>query len=137
MRHYEVRAFAPYHYAMLGGEEATVKRFESNNNVGRSGYCNDELLVCAGIMMPWSGYGISWAMLSPNAKRHYHFVHRAVLEGLNYFIAAHRLRRVEANVDARSDDAKHWATHLGFVFESWMPSYGPNGETFIKYVRIK
>lgn len=142
MRDYRVKAFEPYHYIMLNkyadmDSETILKRFESNGNVGRSGYCDNELLVCAGIMMPWQGYGISWALLSPNASKHPHFVHKAVLEGLHYFINRFKLRRVEANVNIQEEKARRWATHLGFREESVMPAYGPNGETFIRYVIIK
>lgn len=146
-----MRAFEAHHYIMLKDDleahfgfnglqldaERIARNFANNGNVGRSGFCNDQLLVTAGIMMPWSGCGVAWALLSGDAKHHVHFVHRAVLEGLHYFIDRFQLRRVEANVDLNVEPAVRWVLKLGFKAESIMPNYGPKGEVFAKYVILK
>lgn len=108
--------------------------FANNGNVGRSGFCDNKLLVCAGLLVPWHGLGIAWALLSVDAAQHRYFVHKAVVEGLQYFIYRLKLKRIEANVNELLPQAKSWVRHLGFVEESVMPLYGPSGETFIKYV---
>ena len=113
---------------------SVARQFAWNSNVGRSGFFQNQLLGCAGIVIPWPGYGIAWAMLSRTAKFHKVFIHRSVLTTLDHFIHARQLRRVEANVDAHQATAMQWVERLGFKFESSMPNYGPKGELFYKYV---
>ncbi len=149
MRDYQVRAFEPHHYVMLAEDPKSIfngldldfKRiaanFANNGSYGRSGFCNSELLVSAGVMTPWPHYGVAWAILASNAANHPFFVHRAVAEGLWYFIHRLKLQRLEANVCDDLPQAKRWATHLGFYEESIMPKYGPRGETFRKYVILR
>lgn len=151
MRNYEVRPFEPYHYLMLAESpkssfslrhlnidpDKLIARFSGDECYGRSGFCNGELLICAGVLAPWPNRGIAWALLSDSAKRHIHFIHKAVLEGLEYFIFRLKLHRIEADVCDDLPKAQEWAKHLGFVEESIMPNYGPRGETFIKYVILR
>jgi len=142
---YEVRPFETHHYLMLIDDlgsigmdfEKLAANFANNGNYGRSGFCNNELLVCAGIMSPWPHTGVAWALLSSKAKHHVHFVHKAVKEGLWYFIHRFKLNRVEANVCDDLTKAKHWVERLGFEEESTMPKYGPHGETFKRYVILR
>lgn len=146
MRSYEVRPFEPHHYIMLVEDPKSTYSMHGINSdplavaqlfkkhFGRSGFCNNELLVCAGVMLPWPGYGVAWALLSSNARKHPWFVHRAVKEGLQYFIKRLGLRRVEANVNEGLPHALKWVLKLGFEEESVMPKYGPRGETFRKFV---
>lgn len=150
MTNYEVRAFEAHHYLMIKDDLESAygirldyldsariaHNFANNGNVGRSGFYCNRLLICAGIMMPWRGLGTAWAMLSSEAKNHPYFVHKAVMEGLEYFILRFKLKRVEANVSDELDPAKRWVERIGFIEESKMPCYGPRGETFIRYVML-
>lgn len=151
MRRYEVKPFETHHYMMIADDNASTfgmrglqidfqkiaNNFANNGNYGRSGFCDGELLVCAGIMSQWPGVGVAWALISGNGRKHYHFVHRAVREGLEYFIQRLKLNRVEANVNDDLEAAKRWVEVLGFSEESVMPKYGPRGETFRKYVILR
>ncbi len=151
MRNYQVRPFETHHYLMLMDDinstfgmrdvqidfEKIAANFANNGNYGRSGFCDGELLVSAGIMCPWPGLGVAWAIISGNGRKHNYFVHKAVLEGLQYFSDRLKLRRIEANVCDDIEIAKLWVLHLGFCEESVMPKYGPRGETFRKYVILK
>jgi hypothetical protein len=99
----------------------------------------NELVGCAGILIPWQGRGICWAMLDkglPQGPMKDRIgVHRLVRRGLEQIIAEEGLTRVEANVQDDFPLAQAWVLSLGFQPESRMPKY--RGEqTFTHYVRF-
>lgn len=100
-----------------------------------TGWCKERAVACAGVMLPWPGYGVAWALVTRWARDEAGMdIHRAVVRGLRDVIRTHALRRVEANVDASFGLGRRWVTALGFTEESVMPHYGPEGQTFVKYV---
>lgn len=146
MSAYELRLFEPHHYIMLAesieaargrqldGDKARMARAFDTNGLARSGFYQNALIVTAGVFTPWQGYGVAWALLAPNAKRHAFFIHKVVKQGLAEFTYRLKLRRLEANVDAALPQAVRWVEKLGFTEESIMPKYGPQGQTFRKFV---
>jgi hypothetical protein len=44
--------------------------------------------------------------------------------------------RVQASIDINHVVRRRWAEFMGFHAESTMPRFGPDGETFIRYVKI-
>jgi len=119
---------------MTVDKERLAAKFSSEFNVGMTGFYDNEVLGCAGIIMPWRHVGIAWALISQKGREHKFFVHRAVKFYLYQYIQRLQLRRVEANVIADLNVARRWARSLGFREESMMIKYGPNGETYMRYV---
>jgi len=143
---YSLRPFEPWHYVMLAetieaargrmldGDKARMARSFDTEGLARSGFCDNALIVTAGVFTPWTGYGITWALVVPNAQRHARFIHTVVKQGLSEFIFRLKLRRLEANVDESQAQAIKWVEKLGFEEESTMPKFGPQGQTFRKFV---
>ena len=94
------------------------------------------LVGCAGVMIPWSGLGYAWAVVTDAARQSPRAIHRATREHLDQIIREHGLRRVEASVQADVPRNVKWARALGFDVESEMKGWGPKGETFLKMVRF-
>lgn len=102
---------------------------------GYTGRLDDgTLCACAGIVVPWPGLGMAWAVVSPVGTRHPVGVHRAVLWGLHYLARDMGLRRVETTVRADFPRGRRWAQALGFQEESLMPKYGADGSDHLRYV---
>ena len=99
----------------------------------------NELVGCAGILIPWAGRGIAWAMLDKalltGPARDRIGVQRHVRRLFEVIIAEEGLVRVEADVQPSFTLAHAWVKALGFVPESEMPEFR-NGETFTRYVRL-
>lgn len=98
-----------------------------------TGFDGDRVLFCAGVIPIWEGRGEAWSLLGSDLKRDFLKIHNAVLR----FFEVCDLRRIEANVDPNSDCAKRWVELLGFKFEGVMASYWPNGESTMRYARVK
>ena len=141
---YELRAFEPHHYIMLAEDidvglnvPRLARAFANATCVGHSGFYDNALIACGGIMMPWPGYGVAWALLAPAARDHAVFVHRHFYKAIKFYLNDLKLRRLEANVCESTPKAIAWIERLGFIEESTMPGYGPQGETFRKFVILK
>jgi len=101
---------------------------------GATGFANDTALVSAGVVIPWSGLGEAWMYCSPEILNHKFWFIRAVRAGFQAMIEKFRLRRVQALIDSSFPVNTKWAKFLGFQHEGTLPYYGPEGETFYRYV---
>ena len=99
-----------------------------------SGFCNGELVICAGVGIPWKGLGEVWAVLSPHAPKCHLSINRAAKRFLWAMIKEADLRRVQAQVDLSFTKGLKWLEWLGFKFDGVSEKYGPNGEDFVRYV---
>lgn len=92
-----------------------------------------EVLACAGVVRGWQGFGIAWVVITPEARDRHALVLARML--MRHFPDALRgLRRLEADVLEGQAVSEGLVERLGFVKESRMLRYGPNGETFGKWV---
>jgi hypothetical protein len=104
-----------------------------------TGLTDAGVIGCAGVVIPWAGYGSGWAMIDraaltwPVAQRAA-FV-RVIRRQFDAWITEHQLARIEANVQPDLPVAHRFIRALGFAKESDMPRY-QNGRTFSKYVRL-
>jgi hypothetical protein len=99
-----------------------------------TGRIDDEIAICAGVLIPWPGLGEAWAVLSDLGRQHPLFVHRRVARVLRSIIRECHLNRIQCGVDISFSVGREWVERLGFRPESVMPQYGPKGETFVRYV---
>jgi hypothetical protein len=96
-------------------------------------FAGKDVIACAGICKFWEGRAQVWSMLSPLMSQYKKSIHKAVKK----FIDGYRVARLECVVDGRNPDAVRWAMHLGFVHESNMLAYAPDGSTQLMMVRIE
>lgn len=102
-----------------------------------SGWVGSHLVGCAGLVIPWRGRADGWAVLTPLGKTHAGIVHRTIVRRLRDLIVEHDLRRIQGDTFANYMTGCAWLTRLGLQFESLMPLYGPNGETFARYAWLR
>ena len=96
-----------------------------------------EVLACAGVLIPWSGLGYAWCVISGRGKERYPLaLHYAVKRILRGIMKTRGLRRVQATVFDGAPRNERWMIALGFHKESEMPKWGPRGETGHVYVRL-
>lgn len=91
----------------------------------------------AGIMdIPgWNGQrAVAWAVLRPNVG-----VCRLLqmTRAARQALAEHPARRIECSVSPTFLNGMIWARRLGFVVEGLMRGYGPNGDDYLLYARVK
>jgi hypothetical protein len=117
-----------------GSSHAAAARTMEAGGPAWSGFVDDQLAICAGVIIPWQGLGEAWAAFTPVGRQHPLFCHRSVTRILKDIIRYHRLRRLQADVVLEFSDARRWAESIGFHRESLKPLAGPHGETLIGYV---
>jgi hypothetical protein len=136
---FSLRPFVAEDYVVIARTLALtydVPRVAREMADGGPGYtlCFDGYPVAsAGIVVPWDGLGIAWALVSASARQG-SALHRVVRWGLREIIRTRQLRRVEAVVRADYWVGRRWLQVLGFEEESQMPHYGPTGEDFVRVV---
>ena len=72
--------------------------------------------------------------ITPKGKRHARLWLPAVKNVLVWLSRSGRYRRIQADAVKEFEAGNRFLVHLGFKKESEMPKYGPNGETFVRYV---
>jgi hypothetical protein len=93
----------------------------------------DRILICGGIVKHTERRGECWALVGADAGRHMLTLTRAVKR----FIDVYPWRRLEATVEERFGAGCRWVELLGFTFESALPQYGLDGETHLRYTRLR
>lgn len=92
-----------------------------------------QVIGCAGIWRVWENRSHVWALLSPDAGRHFVAIHRAVRDKLNSMTD----RRIEAAVDVGFTEGVRWMKMLGFEREGTMRCYTPAGNDSDLFARVK
>jgi hypothetical protein len=92
------------------------------------------ILACFGCVVPWRHLGNTWAIITPRGHQHPVTVHRTIKRTMLAVARALDLRRLESEIREDFDFGHRWVRVLGFQRESRLPVYGPDGETFYKYV---
>lgn len=103
-----------------------------------TGMVDDQIIGCAGVMLPWPGMGIAWVTVSPVAVLyHGYWMTRSCRRVLNDVVRAFNLHRLEAVALADSDTNQRWLELLGFVREDGRATaYLPDKRDVIRYERI-
>ena len=95
------------------------------------------ILGCAGIVPLWRGVGAGWLFGGAELRRHPMLLHRAVARGVPQAMRGLGLHRLQISVHEQFAASLGWVERLGFVPEGVMPGYGPNGDSYIRYARIR
>lgn len=93
----------------------------------------ERIVMCGGVIPTGPQHGVLWAVLSAQAGKHMLWLHRATRR----FLDMDRRRRIEATVQDGFPAGCRWLEMLDFNFEGHMPGYGENGETHIRYGRVR
>jgi hypothetical protein len=111
-----------------GGPAFTAEGFHDSRRVA---------LGSAGFFIHWPGRANGWAILSPTMLRDRRLLvwfTRETTRRIPLLMVGHGVRRLEADV---LPAGIAWAKRLGFELEVDMPLYGPDGETFFRFVRLR
>lgn len=135
--------FIPSHLALLEIQPAQVymapaltRRYGealAESGPAFSAACGGSLVGAAGIANQHPGTGRAWALLSPAAGPWLPTITKACLR---FFLDA-RYRRIEATVLTGWAAGARWAAMLGFEREGTMRGYGPDGQDFDLYARVR
>ena len=126
-------------------EEETFKivdkemdRLIKDNHKGCSftGFTEDKIIGCAGILPIWEGLGHAWVVMGKDYKKHRIWIHKQVQDMFFKIAVGKKFRRVQANVQCDFYDAVRWIEALGFEPESILRQYGPDGKDHYMYTRF-
>ena len=96
-------------------------------------FVGDRVILCGGIVVSMGYMGIAWAVIAEDAGRHMIRLHRCV----ERFLSMQNLRRIETTVVKGFQPGCRWAESLGFKFEGEMPGFGLDGQTHLRYGRVR
>ena len=91
------------------------------------------IIFCGGSIELTRRSGLMWAVLSPAAREHMLRLHRAT----GRYIGTLRYERLEATVEKGFEAGCRWLDLLGFTLEGESAGYGDNGETHLRYGRVR
>src|SRR4030042_1889103 len=97
----------------------------------------DEIIMSAGVILQGRNIGEAWMLLSSLFYKYKKECFKAVRNNLEFIIARHNLKRIQAFVMTNFVEAEHWLRHLGFENETptqrGLRSFGPHGEDMFLY----
>jgi len=97
---------------------------------------DDEIMAIGGVMILWPGVGEAWVGTSSLVERYPIIFTKCVRGYLNAVIRDEKLHRVQLNIVEYHKRSLAWVRLLGFFLESKMEKYGPNQETYYRFVRF-
>ena len=108
----------------------------AENGPAFTGFVGEIPIAVAGIMIPWPGLGTAWSFTTPQVAAFPCTFHRAVKRKIEEIAKERNLRRLQMDVPQSHTVSRRWVLRLGFQSEGAMPCYGPDGETWIRFVRL-
>lgn len=99
-----------------------------------TGEIDGKIMFCAGIDDLWDGVGNIWLILADDAR-----LHPGVFWALRRILNSRMkdYRRLSCVVKASWKEAKKFAEWFEFKKEATMKKYGPNGEAYCLYARVR
>jgi hypothetical protein len=115
-----------------------TQAFEKEKYPAYTGMVGEEIIGCAGVLIPRPGFGIAWVMLSPVAVLKYRvWLSKTCRRVLEDVIRSFHLYRVEAIVFEDNEVNKQWVKFMGFTQENGRAAnYLPNKQSILRYERI-
>lgn len=107
------------------------------NGIAWSGFAEGHLVAAGGVHFYWPGVGEAWTFMTSSLHKYRFSVHKHVYRLLNDIINRHKLYRVQAVINASHQAALDWIEALGFEKEGLMKKYGPDGQDYYMYGRVK
>lgn len=98
---------------------------------------NNEIIGSAGFVMYWPGVAEGWAIITDLIFKYPYTAHKLfkkMIAGIEKQYEIHRLQTLCLENFERS---QRWLERLGFKYEGKMEKFGPNGETYLRYARVK
>lgn len=112
------------------------ERLRAAVSPGMTGFRDDLIIFCAGVIPQWEGRAIAWALLADSVDRYdMIWIHRQV-EWILQTQIKNGYRRIEAHIHEPFTAAHRWIRMLGFVSEGLMRRYDPLGRDMRLYARI-
>lgn len=112
---------------------ATYASVERPPGLAMTARDGDKIVLCGGIIPTTSNMGLLWAVLAADAGQHMVWLHRATRR----FLDIESRRRIEATVQEGFPAGCRWLELLGFEYEGPMRGYGDDGETHLRYARVR
>jgi RimJ/RimL family protein N-acetyltransferase len=99
----------------------------------------DEIIGCAGVAIPWPGFGIVWLQMSPVAALKFKvWMTRTCKRVIEDIERSMNFYRLEAIVVEDNIMNQRWIKALGFKQENGHAThYLPNGTNMIRYERVR
>jgi RimJ/RimL family protein N-acetyltransferase len=108
-----------------------------NNGVGYTGIVDEGIAAAAGFGKVCQGNWEVWCYTTTLFPKYGRQIHRAVKSMIEIFFQSDDVRRLQTSVDATHPKAERWVQKLGFEYEGTQRKYGPNGEDYRIYSRVK
>ena len=112
-------------------------KINEEHSVGYSGFYEGRFIGCGGIRMLWPGVGEAWAIFAEDPREFAHEIYHYVSMGLEHIIAEHGLWRVQTPIAADIAVNIRFIENLGFEREGLMKKFGPDGDDFYIYAKVK
>lgn len=90
-----------------------------------------------GLVPMWTGVAQAWVFASDSLRACPVVLHRTVARALGAGERLLRLHRVQISVHENFLTSRRWVERLGFACEGAMPGFGPNGDTYYRYARLR
>ena len=141
-----VEPFKPYHIQLLAAQGVQASQLRQVSHVPAS-YASlarvpgpaltardgERIVLCGGVVPMGPTMGVLWAVLSEAAGAYMVRLHR----GTERFLAINPPRRLEATVEKGFPQGCRWLELLGFTYEGEMPAYGLDGETHLRFGKVR
>ena len=95
------------------------------------------LIVAGGIYPVWDGLGEAWMIPSDKIEEYKLSIVRHLRRHIDKIVDEDGLRRLQAAVRSDFPAAHRFIEFLGFRREGLMRSYGPGGDDYFMYARVK
>lgn len=124
--------------SMQGLALADNYRRKEESGPGWTMWADDEVVGCAGVMIPWPGVGHAWLLPSPHLAKFPRTVVMTVAHTLYDMIEKLKLRRIDCEVQVGFTTGERFIRALGFVpFGPVRERWGPNDDDYQPYVILQ
>jgi len=97
---------------------------------------DDQIICSGGFIEYWPGFMEGWGLISDLIFKYPIATHKAVKTIIPMLEDKYKVRRLQT-VCLKIAGHTKWLERLGFKFEGEMPGFGINGETYLRYARVK
>ena len=97
---------------------------------------NNQPVISTGICELWEGVGEAWMIADKKISDHPIIFSRLIRTHFFRYMRNYNFCRVQANVRKDWHPAKRFARFCEMKPEGEMPSFGPEGATYIRYARV-
>ena len=93
-------------------------------------------IACFGLMVVMRGTAEVWVLADKKISKTPKTLIKAAKWALEEGCKRYSIYRVQASIDKDAVVRRRWAEFMGFHAEGFMPRFGPDGETYVRYVRF-